>query len=71
MMKTGFKDMKTIRDFGKGDFHRAVAVKAILEWVKDQMRQENRTLVHWGFYNKTPQAGQLINNRLISHSSEG
>lgn len=53
--------MKTIHDFGKGDFHGAVGVETILEWVKCQMRQENGTLVHLGYYNKTLHAGQLIN----------
>ena len=35
MMKTGFRDLETIDDFGKGDFHGVVEVEAIVEWVEE------------------------------------
>ena len=31
-IKTGFREMETIDDFDKGDFHSMIGVEAILEW---------------------------------------
>lgn len=52
-MKTGFREMEAIDDFDKGDLHSMVGVKAILEWVEMNLRQ-NMDLVsaHLGWYNK-------------------
>ena len=35
MMKTEFRDMEIIANFGKSDFHGVVEMEAILEWVEE------------------------------------